>query len=441
LNESNNLAMNTNFNDFQLGRITYLLFVALICFTPIATYSSTFQQSLEKNKFQYVEFKGEVVDDRNGDPIISAHLTVNGSNISTITNSEGEFSLKIPADLMSSQVTISFLGYKSKTIPLSSFSKEFTRITLEESVEVLSEVSIFKATDAKKLVRAMLEKRGENYFDNPTLMTAFYREIIKKGRRDASLSEAVVKIYKQPYSSSKKDDVAIYKARKSTDYDRLDTLAIKLRGGPFNTLYVDLMKYTEFVFDAGNLEEFNFSFDQPTKMGEKYVYVVDFEEINKSLPWYYGKLFIDTETNTLLKASYKLNVDDRDTASRMFVKRKPLRSTVYPVDVNYEINYIESDGKWYYGYGNALLEFVVNWDRKLFNSRYTLNSEMVVTNWEDYTNKESRKDMNYIRPSVVMTDDISGFADANFWGNDNIIEPEKSIQNAIEKIQRQLNRE
>jgi hypothetical protein len=272
-------------------------------------------------------------------------------------------------------------------------------------------------------------------------MTAFYREIIKKGRRDASLSEAVVKIYKQPNSSAKKDDVAIYKARKSTDYDRLDTLAIKLRGGPFNTLYVDLMKYTEFVFDAGNLEEFRFSFDQPTKMGKRYVYVVDFEEINKSLPWYYGKLFIDTETNTLLKASYKLNVDDRDTASEMFVKRKPSRATVYPVDVNYEINYIESDGKWYYGYGNALLEFVVNWDRKLFNSRYTLNSEMVVTNWEDYTNKESRKDMNYIRPSVVMTDDISGFADANFWGNDNIIEPEKSIQNAIEKIQRQLNRE
>lgn len=441
MSESKNLAMKTNFNDFQLSPITYILLVALICLTPKATYSYSFQQSIETNKFQYVEFKGEVVDDRNGDPIISAHLTVNGSNISTITNSEGEFSLKIPADLMSSNVTVSFLGYKSKTIPLSAFSKEYTRITLEESVEVLSEVSIFKATDAKKLIRVMLEKRGDNYFDNPTLMTAFYREIIKKGRRNASLSEAVVKIYKQPNSSNKKDDVAIYKARKSTDYDRLDTLAIKLRGGPFNTLYVDLMKYTEFVFDASNLDEFKFNFEQPTKMGKRYVYVVDFEEINKSLPWYYGKLFIDTETNTLLKASYKLNVDDKDTASEMFVKRKPSRSTVYPVDINYEINYIESNGKWYYGYGNALLEFVVNWDRKLFNSRYTLNSEMVVTNWEDYTDKESRKDMNYIRPSVVMVDDISGFADADFWGNDNIIEPEKSIQNAIEKIQRKLERE
>lgn len=431
--------MKTHFNGLLISPITCLLFVVLIFFTPIATYS--FQQSLENNKFQYVEFKGEVVDSRTEDPIISAHLTVNGSNISTITNSEGEFSLKIPADLMNSQVTVSYLGYKSKVVPLSSFSKDFTRIPLDESIEVLSEVSIFKVTDAKKLIKSMLDKRGENYFDNPTLMTAFYREIIKKRRRNVSLSEAVIKIYKQPNSSPKKDAVSIYKARKNTDYDKLDTLAIKLRGGPFNTLYVDLMKYTEFVFDTDNLDEFKFSFDTPTKMGNKYVYVVDFEEINKSLPWYYGKLFIDTKTNTLLKASYKLNVDDKDNASKMFVKRKPAKATVYPVDVNYEINYIESNGKWYYGYGNALLEFVVNWDKKLFNSRYTLNSEMVVTNWEDYTNKEPRKDMNYIRPSVVMADDISGFSDAGFWGDDNIIEPEKSIQNAIEKIQRKLERE
>lgn len=433
--------MKTHFNGFQLSPIVYLLFLALIFFTPIATYSFYLQQSIETNKFQYVEFKGEVVDDRTEDPIVSAQLTVNGSNISTITNNEGEFSLKIPADLMSSQVTVSYLGYKSKIVPLSSFSKEYTRITLKESVEVLSEVSIFKATDAKKLIKTVLEKRGENYFDNPVLMTAFYREIIKKRRRNVSLSEAVIKIYKQPNSSAKKDVVSIYKARKNTDYDRLDTLAIKLRGGPFNTLYVDLMKYTEFVFDSNNLDEFKFSFDKPTKMDNRYVYVVDFEEINKSLPWYYGKLFVDTETNTLLKASYKLNVDDKDAASKMFVKRKPSRAMVYPVDVNYEINYIESNGKWYYGYGNALLEFVVNWDKKLFNSRYTLNSEMVVTNWEDYTNKEPRKDMNYIRPSVVMADDISGFSDAGFWGDDNIIEPEKSIQNAIEKIQRKLERE
>jgi len=433
--------MKTHFRDYFISPITCLIFIALIFLTPRVVYSNYFQQNLESNKFQYIEFKGEVVDDKNGDPIASAHLTVEGSNISTITNSNGEFSLKIPADLMNSKVTVSYLGYKSKIVPINTFTRENTKIRLEQSIEVLSEVSILKAKDAKKLIRSMLEKRGDNYFNEPILMTAFYREIIKKRRKNVSLSEAVVKIYKQPNYSSKKDEVVLFQARKSTDYDRLDTLAIKLRGGPFNTLYVDLMKYTEFVFEIDNVDEFKFSFDQPTKISDNYVYVVDFEEIDKSLPWYYGKLFIDAETNSLVKATYKLNVDDKEVASRMFVKRKPSKAVVYPIDVNYHINYLQSDGKWYYGYGNALLEFVVDWDKKLFNSRYTLNSEMVVTNWEDYSNKEPKKDWNYIRPSVVMVDDVSGFADPEFWGNNNIIEPEKSIQNAIDKIQKQLNKD
>ncbi len=430
--------MKTHVRDYSLSSIICLVFMAFILLMPSTVYPSYFQQSSESNKFQYVEFKGEVVDERTGDPIGSAHLTVEGSNISTITNSDGEFSLKIPADLMNSKVTVSFLGYKSKIVPISSFTRENTQIRLEQAIEVLSEVSIFKAKDAKKLIRSMLDKRGENYFGQPVLMTAFYREIIKKRRRNVSLSEAVVKIYKQPNSSAKKDAVALFQARKSTDYDRLDTLAIKLRGGPFNTLYVDLMKYTEFVFDLDNVDEFKFSFDQPTKINNNYVYVIDFEEIDKSLPWYYGKLFIDAETNSLVKASYKLNVDDKDVAARMFVKSKPNKAVVYPIDVNYHIDYLQSNGKWYYAYGNALLEFVVDWNKKLFNSRYTLNSEMVVTDWEDYTNKEPKKDWNYIRPSVVMVDDVSGFADAEFWGSNNIIEPDKSIQNAIEKIQKQL---
>lgn len=429
--------MNTQIREFFKKPITLLLFVAMLALAPNSIHANYFQQDIENDKLQYVEFKGEVVDNSNGDPIVSAHLKVGDSNISTITNSEGEFSIKIPADLMNAILTISYLGYKSKTVPINSLTKENNKITLEQTIEVLSEVGIFKANDAKKLILAMLDKRGSNYFEEPTLMTAFYREIIKKRRKNVSLSEAVIKIYKQPNSTIKRDVVSVFKARKSTDYDKLDTLALKLRGGPFNTLYLDLMKYTEYVFVSENIDDFTFSFDQPTKINDRYVYVVNFEESNKSLPWYYGKLFIDTETNSLIKATYKLNVDDKDTASRMFVKSKPSRAVVYPIDVNYNVDYIQSNGKWYYGYGNALLEFVVNWNKKIFNSRYTLNSEMVVTDWEAYS-KEPKKDNTFIRPSVVMVDDIYGFADSGFWGNNNIIEPEKSIQNAIEKIQRQL---
>jgi len=426
--------MRTNKNILKINWVLIVVFLVLQGMAPCM--SASFSM-----KVDYVEYKGKVVDSKNGDPIASAYLSVNGTNISTITNNDGEFSLKVPEDITNAMITVSYLGYQSKTLPLDFFKKENTRIELEETVEELSEISIFSSKDARGLVLDMLKKREENYMNDQIQMTAFYRETIKKRRRNVSLSEAVVKIYKQPYSSSKRDEISIIKARKKTDYERLDTLALKLRGGPFNTIYLDVMKYPEFLFNKDEIDIYEFTFDKPTKINNRYLYVIDFVEKDHKNPWYFGKLFVDAETHTLVKATYKLNVENRNAASSLFVKKKPAGARVYPVNVDYRIDYRESNGKWFYGYGNAQLEFVVNWKNKLFNSRYTINGEMAVTDWEPDPDGKSRREKNLISPSVVMVDDVSGFSDPDFWGDNNIIEPEKSIENAIEKIQRQMEKE
>ncbi len=386
---------------------------------------------------EYVEYKGEVVNERNGRPISSAYLALNNSNISTITNADGEFSLKVPEDLIEATVTISVLGFQSKTLPLTYFKEEDTRIELAETVEELTEVNLYKATNAKLLVMEMLDKKDENYLSDESLMTSFYRETIKKGWSNVSLSEAVIKIRKSPYDSNRRDMVSIYKARKSADYDKLDTLAVKLRGGPFNALYLDMMKYSEYVLRPEMVESYEFSFDDPTKINDRYTYVVNFEESDKSDPWYHGKLFIDAETSTLVKADYSLNVDNRDAAASIFVKKKPGGCKVYPIEMNYVVDYAQEDGQWHYAYGKAELEYVVNWKKKIFNSRYKINSEMVVTDWQPYAGDHWERSDN-IKPNIVMADDAAGFYDADFWGSNNIIEPEKSIQNAIDKIKRRM---
>ena len=418
---------------YSNGHTTSLLTFFSMLF--IAVQAFAFQPS----DIKYVEYKGEVVNAGNGRPISSAYLALNNSNISTITNADGEFSLKVPEDLIEATVTTSVLGFQSKTLPLTYFKSSGTVIELEETVEELTEVSLYRATNASLLVKEMLAKKDENYISDNSLMTSFYRETIKKGWSNISLSEAVVKIYKSPYNSAKKDLVSIYKARKSTDYDKLDTVALKLRGGPFNTLYLDMMKYSEYVLRPEMLESYSFSFDDPAKINDRYTYVVNFEEMDKSDPWYYGKLFIDAETSTLVKANYSLNVDDRNAAAAMFVKKKPNGSKVYPTELNYQVDYAQNNGKWHYAYGKAQMDYVVNWKRKIFNSKYKIDSEMVVTDWQAYADNDWKKTRDLINPNVVMVDDVSGFNDTNFWGSNNIIEPEKSIQNAIEKIKRNIN--
>ncbi|MBT8294577.1 MAG: carboxypeptidase-like regulatory domain-containing protein [Eudoraea sp.] len=415
--------------------------ITLLVGMPANIHAATFFQEEVQEVTSYNQFKGEVIDAQNNKPLVFATITLEGSNISTITNTEGKFLLKIPASIKQGNVVFAFLGYKSSSVPLSQMKENNNKIALMVSVTELDEVNVVIPKNARALVRETLRKKGENYFDDPTLMTAFYRETIKKRRRNVSLSEAVVNIYKSPYTTGQKDAVQLYKARKSTDYSKLDTVALKLQGGPFNALYVDIMKYPEYIFNEVTMEDYNFTFERSTRINDKLIYVIGFKQRPDIYdPLYKGQLFIDAEKKILTSAIYSLNITNKELASKLFVRKKPRNAKVYPTDIAYRVDYREKDGKWYYGYSNALLEFKINWNKKLFNSVYSMSCEMAVTDWEKNIAGEVPRPKDRLKSSIILSDAAVGFSDPDFWGEYNIIEPEKSIESAIKKIQRQLKR-
>ena len=67
-----------------------------------------------------------------------------------------------------------------------------------------------------------------------------------------------------------------------------------------------------------------------------------------------------------------------------------------------------------------------------------MNCEMAITDWEKNTDNAFPKYKDRMKSSIILSDEAIGFADPDFWGEYNIIEPEKSIESAIKKIQRQL---
>lgn len=413
---------------------TYLLLVVLLFFGTVS--NGLWAQSTNFN-----EYSGEVLDASNNKPLIFASLSVQGTNVSTITNSEGKFSLKVPSENKDGHLVIAFLGYKTKQFPIIQLEKENNKILMDEFAVELSEVKLSVPNDAETLVKETLNKRGSNYLDENTVMTAFYRETIKKRRANVSLSEAVVNIYKTPYASNRNDALELYKARKSTDYSKLDTVALKLQGGPFNTLFVDMVKYPDYIFTPETLDYYNFSFDSSTRVNDQLIYVVNFSQKPEIIdPLYTGKLYIDADKKILTSAVYSLNITDKRLASDMFVRKKPRNAEVWPTEVSYRVDYREKDGKWYYGYSNVLLEFKIDWDKRLFNSVYSMNCEMAITDWERNIENTVPKSKNRMKSSIILGDEAIGFADPNFWGEYNIIEPEKSIESAIRKIQRQLRR-
>ncbi|SNY99382.1 carboxypeptidase-like regulatory domain-containing protein [Flagellimonas pacifica] len=417
---------------------TLTIICSVLCVLAFGT-KETFAFQEQSQVDNYNQYKGKIVDATSKKPLVFATLSVEGTNISTITNTEGSFLLKIPQSITDGTIVVSFLGYKSKNIKLSELKPNKNKISLSVSVTELSEVNINAPKDASALVKETLARKGDNYFDDPTLMTAFYRETIKKRRKNVSLSEAVVNIYKSPYSSLRKDAVELYRARKSTDYSRLDTVALKLQGGPFNALYVDIMKYPEYIFDNNSIDDYKFRFSRSTRINDRLIYVIKFEQHESIMaPLYKGELFIDVDNKTLTSAIYTLNITDKVAAAKLFVRRKPARVDVWPTEVAYRVDYREKSGKWYYGYSNVLLKFKVDWEDKLFNSVYSMMAEMAVTDWEKNVTGKLPKNRERLKKSIILSDEAIGFSDPDFWGEYNIIEPEKSIESAIKKIQRQL---
>ena len=422
-----------------IKKASMLSVIILICIGfPKATLAApVYPKTVQPDTLTYVQYKGSVMDQVSRTPLSFVTLQLNGTNIATITNSEGEFSLKVPKNVTDGKVTVSYLGYKNRIMNLTDFKPERTRIELELLVVTLNEISVFPK-DPELLIRAVMNKKGDNYFNDQMLMSAFYRETIKKRRTYVSLSEAVIQIHKQPYMSSRFDAAQLYKARKSTDYTKIDTLTFKLQGGPYTTLYLDIMKNPEMIFTEDMIGNYEFNIENITKINDKLIYVLGFKQrAHITEPLYFGKLYIDTESLAITSATFNLNVENKGLASDMFIKKKPVGAKVYPTVAAYHVDFREKDGRWYFGYARGQITFKVDWNKRLFNTIYESTIEMAVTDWEKTSDKPVKMSER-LKPTVVLTDEISGFADREFWGEYNVIEPEKPIESAIKKIQRKL---
>lgn len=405
----------------------------------VALHQKAFSSNtISNDTIGYNSYNGIVVDGKTNKPLAFASINVNETNISTVANSKGEFLLKTPKKKRNNKITVSFLGYTSKVLNLSDFNKNKTVISLETYIEELSEVKI-TVKDAETLVKETLARRGQNYFSDKTIMTAFYRETIKKRSTYVSLSEAIVEINKQPYTAARSDILQLYKSRKSTDYNKLDTIALKLRGGPYNTIHLDIMKNPDMLFTDNIFNNYYFTFSKSTKIDDRVIYVVNFSpKQTTEAVLFYGKLFIDAQSLALTSAKFQLDLTDKKKASEFFILKKPQKANVTPIEATYYVDYSVKDGKWFYSYSRIQLGFKIDWKKKIFNSVYYSTMEMAITDWEkDLTDKTVRV-RDRLKQSVVMSDEALGFSDPEFWGEFNVIEPEKPIESAIRKIKKQL---
>lgn len=423
-----------------MKKLSYILFVLfyLLCHGP----TSFAQQSRENS----IPIKGRVIADDSGKPLEYATVTINNTNISTVTNQDGFFSLRIPASARNYQLKVQYLGYDNISVPvIVLIDKEDNVLRMSSGSIHLSEIEVVTG-DGTQLIKDAFASITSNYESDPNMMVAFYRESIKKGSNYISLVEAVLDVYKESYKSYSNDQARIYIGRKATDINPKDTIFMKFQGGISDALLLDVVKYPEIVFGEDPTQYtsgYVFNIENIISMDNRPHYVIDFSPfVGIEDILFRGKIYLDVESLAFKRLEFNMNVEGRKDASTIFIKKKPSSMRVMTESAAYVVDYVQKDGKWYFNYSSMEVVFKVRWKRRffgLFASTYTLFSEMAVTDrYEEPVQKFPRKER--IRSSDVIAEKVEYFQDPDFWGDYTVIEPDKDISNAIKRLSDKLQR-
>ena len=230
-------------------------------------------------------------------PVIFASVFLKGTNLGTVTNSEGKFLIKVPDSDHQQLLGISCLSYKSKTLRLSDWPAGTRKILLESDIIPVKEV-IIRELNPRSLIESALLKVRENYPDSASMLTGFYRESIKKENNYLSVGEAVLDIYKGSYKKAMDfDRVKIFKGRKSQFAKRKDTLMVKFMGGPTAMSYLDLAKNPGDILGRTMLDYYNFSLSGFLQIDGRETYVINFDQKDSvSISLFKGTIYLDVES-------------------------------------------------------------------------------------------------------------------------------------------------
>jgi len=419
--------------------IALIATVLLLAFTAQTASAGNLPRK-KSNQQDLITIKGKVIDAESRAPLVFATVAVKETNVAIVTNIDGEFTLKIGDLSTSKTLEVSFVGYKNKSIPLSELKENGSKniIALEAAPIPIKEI-IVKPLDPESVVAKAIENIDKNYETVPNLMTAFYRETIKKNRTYVSIGEAVVEIFKAPYNNDMRFDGArIYKGRKGADVEKMDTVLFKLQGGPVSVLDLDLAKNSETVLTKEAMKDYDYKLAGVVEIDNKPHYVIDFiQKPSVENPLFMGSLYIDMDSYAITEAEFGFNLSNKDAAQSIFIRKKPVGMKITPEIATYRTKYREQNGKWHFAYSRAEVKFKVNWAKKLFHTYYTTMSEIAVT---DRTDQEVIKfaGKDKVKPTDVFSDKVSSFTDKEFWGDYNVIEPDQSIESAIRRLSRKL---
>ena len=384
---------------------------------------------------------GIVKDKETRQALANVNISVQGTNIGTVTNADGVFSLKASLDELGRGVVVSHLGYQNALVSADVLTAEGKRPTiwLAPTVFTLDMVNVFGG-DPRALVEKAISRIAHNYAPHPHLFSAFYRETIQKRNRYIGVSEAVSDVYKTDYKvrDAMRDRVRIMRGRRLESQKKSDTLAVKIAGGPNLPIFLDVAKNGEDLLSPDLIHCYHYQMQLPMSIDNRMQYVVAFEpRVVLDIPLYRGLLYIDQQMLTITRAEFQVDLADQDKAVRHILRKKPMGLRFKLSEVTYLVTYRYQDGKAYLNYLRNLIRFKCDWKKRLFSSTFATTTEMVMVDRIDRPTEAIRQ-REAFKQQAIFYDVVEEYWNEDFWKDYNIIEPTESLESAVKKLKKQL---
>ena len=121
--------------------------------------------------------KGKVINQVTNEPVSYTNIGLEDTFFGTASDIDGNFELKIPAELVSRDIYFSAVGFKNKKFPVQTlFSKEFNIVKLDAQSYGIDDIDI--AAQSKVLIRILRmasENIPVNFIGGPFNLTCKYK--------------------------------------------------------------------------------------------------------------------------------------------------------------------------------------------------------------------------------------------------------------------------
>lgn len=380
---------------------------------------------------------GIVIDRETKDPLPYATIGLKHEGKGTVSNSNGEFGLKISLENYGDTLVVSYLGYDAREIPVQKYLGNNFFIEMKSQFISIPEI-IIKNQIPQEILYKTIAKIAHNYGNTPAGMTAFYREGVLRKSELQTYSEAIIRIYKSAYYGSfLNDQIMILKSRKIENLDVTDSLAVRLKAGLNTCLQIDGIKTGFDFMYLENIGEYSYRLTDIVTYDEESAFVIEFgPREGYEVPMFRGSMFINTTDYALLKAEFEINQGYLQRMKGSFITNQSRDFITWPISVRYAVSYRKVNDRYFLNHVRGDLEFESKRKGRLFRTSFYVFFEMAVTSMSlQNVTRFEREELAPIHS--VFSSTITDY-DPVFWENQDFLKPEENLLQALKNMKVRL---